>query len=85
VQGAAQVRAHAPGAVLILLEPPSLDDLEARLRGRGTEDEASLRERLAAAQQELEQGGWFDYVVVNDDLDRAAGQVAAIIDGSRTR
>jgi len=85
VQGAAQVRAHAPDAVLILLEPPSLDDLEARLRGRGTEDEASLRQRLAAAQQELEQAGWFDHVVVNDDLDRAAGQVAAIIEGSRAR
>ena len=85
VQGAAQVRAHAPGAVLILLAPPSLDDLEARLRGRGTEDEEGIYERLAAAQRELEQAGWFDHVVVNDDLDRAAEQVAAIIDGSHTR
>jgi len=85
VQGAAQVRAHAPAAILILLAPPSLDALEERLRGRGTEDEEGIQERLAAAQRELEQAGWFDHVVVNDDLDRAAEQVAAIIDGSHTR
>ena len=85
VQGAAQVRAHAPDAVLILLEPPSLEALEERLRGRGTEDEEGIRERSAAAQRELEQAGWFDHVVVNDDVDRAAAQVAAIIDGFRTR
>jgi len=85
VQGAAQVRAHEPGAVLILLTPPSLDELEARLRGRGTEDERGVQERLTAGQRELEQAGWFDHVVVNDDIDRAAAQVAAIIDGSHTR
>jgi guanylate kinase len=85
VQGAAQVRSNAPEAVLILLEPPSLEALEERLRGRGTEDEDGISERLAAAQRELEQAGWFDHVIVNDDLDRAAAQVAAIIDGSRTR
>jgi guanylate kinase len=85
VQGAAQVRAQAPDAVLIVLEPPSMDVLEERLRGRGTEDDASIAERLAAAQQELEQAGWFDHVVVNDDVDRAAAQVAAIIEASRTR
>jgi guanylate kinase len=85
VQGAAQVRGHMPGAVLILLAPPSLEALEARLRGRGTEDEAGVQERLAAAQRELEQAGWFDQVVVNDDVDRAAAQVAAIIGRSRTR
>ena len=85
VQGAAQVRAHEPEAVLIVLTPPSLEELEARLRGRATEDEAGVRERLAAGQRELEQAGWFDHVVVNDDVDRAAEQVAAIIEASRTR
>jgi guanylate kinase len=84
VQGAAQIRDRAPDAVLILLEPPSLADLEARLRGRGTEDEASLRERLDAAERELAQASWFDHVVVNDDLERAVDEVAAIIDRSRT-
>jgi guanylate kinase len=71
--------------VLILLTPPSLDELEARLRGRGTEDERGVQERLTAGQRELEQAGWFDHVVVNDDIDRAAAQVAAIIDGSHAR
>lgn len=84
VQGAAQVRERAPEAVLILLTPPSMDDLERRLRGRGTEDEGSLAVRLAAAERELAQEGWFDHRIVNDDLERAVAEVAAIIEGSRT-
>ena len=73
------------GAILILLTPPSMAALEARLRGRATEDEASIAERLAAAARELEQAGWFDHVVVNDEVGRAADEVAAIIQRSRTR
>lgn len=84
VQGAAQVREQAPEAVLILLTPPSIEDLERRLRGRGTESEESLAVRVAAAERELAQEGWFDHRVVNDDLERAVADVAAIIDGSRT-
>jgi guanylate kinase len=85
VQGASLVRAQMPDAVLILLTPPSMEALEARLRGRGTEDEASIAERLAAAARVLQQAGWFDHVVMNDDVVRAADEVAAIIDRSRTR
>jgi guanylate kinase len=84
VQGAAQVKERVPDAVLILLAPPSLDDLESRLRGRDTEDDASIAERLDAAERELAQATWFDHVVVNDDLDRAVAEVAAIIERSRT-
>ena len=84
VQGAAQVRAVDPDAVLILLEPPSLADLERRLRGRGTESEEALAERLASAERELSQAAWFDHRIVNDDLDRAVDEVAAIIEASRT-
>jgi guanylate kinase len=83
VEGARQVREAEPGAVLILLEPPTLGELERRLRSRGTEDEADLRTRLDKAEWELEQRSWFDHVVTNDDLERAAGEVAAIIDGPR--
>lgn len=82
VQGARQVRGSAPDAVLIFLEPPSLDELERRLRSRGTEDEERLARRLAMASSELEQRAWFDHVVVNEDVERAADQVTAIIDGS---
>jgi guanylate kinase len=84
VQGAAQVKERAPDALLILVAPPSLADLEARLRGRGTEDDASIAERLQGAERELQQASWFDHVVVNDDLQRATDEVAAIIERSRT-
>ena len=83
VQGARQVRDARPDAVLIFLEPPSLTELERRLRTRGTEDEEKLQRRLAKAEWEQSQRGWFDDVVVNDDLESASSQVAAIIGGSR--
>jgi guanylate kinase len=85
VQGARQIRDRQPEAVLIFLEPPSLDELRRRLRRRGTEDPERLERRLAKAEQELEAAVWFDHRVVNDDLERAASQVAAIIEGSQSR
>lgn len=84
VQGARQVRERAPGAVLIFLAPPSLEELERRLRSRGTEDEARLALRLATARAEMAQQPRFDHVVVNDRLDQATAQVEAIIQASRT-
>jgi guanylate kinase len=84
VQGARQVRERAPQAVLIFLAPPSMEELERRLRSRGTEDEARLALRLATAKQELAQLPLFDHVVVNDSLDEATAQVEAIIQASRT-
>jgi len=83
VQGAATVRDRMPGAVLIFLRPPSEDELLRRLRARHTEDEAELARRLSSARHELAQAAWFHHVVVNDDVERAAAQVAAIIDGVR--
>ena len=85
VKGAQQVRDRVPDALLIFLMPPSFEELERRLRSRGTEDEQRIEERLRTARWELEQTGWFDHVVVNDDLERATEEVAAIIEGSRTR
>jgi len=79
VQGAAQIRRHAPGAILIFLAPPSREELERRLRGRRTEPEADLERRLADADREMEASAWFDHVVVNDDVERAAREVADII------
>jgi guanylate kinase len=84
VKGAAQIRAKLPDAVEIFLVPPSFEELERRLRGRGTENEERIARRLATARWELQQEGWFDRRVVNDDLDRAAEEVAAIIEASRT-
>jgi guanylate kinase len=85
VQGAAQVREQVPDAILILLEPPSLHELERRLRGRGTETERSIAERLTKAERELEQAPWFHHRVVNDEVRQAADEVAAIIEAARAR
>jgi guanylate kinase len=83
VQGAMQVRERLPGALLIFLEPPTMTELEARLRGRETETEERLAVRLATAAKEMQQRGQFDEVVVNDDLERASSQVAAMIEAAR--
>jgi guanylate kinase len=83
VQGAEQVRRRTPDAILIFLAPPSLGELERRLRARGTESEERIRRRLATAEAELARSPAFDHLVVNDDLDAASSQVAAIIDASR--
>jgi guanylate kinase len=82
VQGARQVRERAPRAVLIFLAPPSLEELERRLRSRGTEDEAQLARRLAAAGREIAEADWFDHVVVNEQVESAAAEIARIIDES---
>jgi guanylate kinase len=82
IQGAAAVKTSRPEAVLIFLEPPSDQELERRLRARRTESGPELERRLAAARSEMDQRSWFDYVVVNDEIDRAAGELAAIIDGA---
>lgn len=83
VEGARQVRSRVPGAVLVFLAPPSFDELERRLRGRATEAEEDVAQRLEVARDELDSRDEFDHVVVNDDVDRATDVVAAIIEGSR--
>lgn len=65
-QGARQVRARMPAAVLIYIQPPSLAELEQRLRSRGSEDEASIARRLAEAEAELAHADEYDYRIVND-------------------
>jgi guanylate kinase len=82
VQGASLVRKRAPDAVLIFLAPPSEEELQRRLRARRTESGASLARRLTEARREMDQAAAFDHVVVNDEVDRAAAEVAAIIDGA---
>jgi guanylate kinase len=82
VQGADWVRKRAPDAVLVFLRPPSLEELERRLRSRGTETEEKLARRLAKAGAEMADSSWFDHVVVNDEVARAAERVGAILDAS---
>jgi guanylate kinase len=84
-QGARQIKAHFPEAVGVFVLPPSLAELERRLRGRGTEDEATTNRRLAAAKGEIAHYGFFDYVIVNDDVDQAYGRLRGIVLAERCK
>jgi guanylate kinase len=87
VQGAASLRTAVPNAVLIFLMPPDEAALLRRLRGRNTENQADLDARLANAEVEMARREEFDYWVVNpdDELDRAADDIAAILRAERLR
>lgn len=85
VQGAAQVKALMPEALAVFLAPPSLEALEQRLRGRGTETEETIRSRLETAKKELLLAPTYDFTVINDDPDRAAAELEGILRGWQTR
>ncbi len=78
VQGAAQLHLSLPRGVYVFLLPPSMSELERRLRGRGTDEEASIARRLANADAEIRQAHWFDAWIVNDDLDAAYDHLRAV-------
>lgn len=79
VQGATQVMGKRPDCVSVFLAPPSLEELERRLRGRGTDTEEKIQGRLETARRELPLAANYAYIVVNDDADIAAGELDAII------
>ena len=79
LKGFLQVKEEYPECVSIFIIPPSFDELKARLTGRGTESDEVIAARLQTAEQELSNQSLFDYVVVNDDVDRAANEVLSII------
>ncbi len=83
VQGALQVMKKCPEALSIFLIPPSLEELERRLRNRGTETEEVLQKRLEKAKEEMKFTGQFKYTVVNDDVDIAVRKLKALILGAR--
>lgn len=85
VQGARQVREVMPDAVLVFVLPPSAEELRRRLAGRDTEGPEERRLRLETAREELRAAREFDYIVVNDDFDRAVAALEAIIQAERTR
>lgn len=80
VQGGLNVRKVYPDVVLVFIEPPSIEELERRLRGRGTEDESSIELRLANANHEMELASLYDVRIVNDDLERATDELVSTID-----
>jgi guanylate kinase len=84
VQGAAQVKEKLPESVAIFILPPSREELERRLRGRGQDADEEIRRRLARSRSEIEAfGKFYDYCVVNDDVERAGREVEAILTAIR--
>lgn len=84
-QGALQVRAKRPEAVLLFLAPPSLGVLEARLTGRGDTAPELVKKRLEQARWELTQAENYDYIVFNDEIDKAAREVLAVLTAEKCR
>lgn len=85
VRGAEQVREKRPDGIFIFLAPPSLEELMRRRKERGSESPEEMEQRQRLAQWELDHAQYYDYVVVNDDIDRAARDVLRIIEQERRR
>lgn len=84
-QGAAQVKKHYPEGVFIFIIPPTFEELEDRIKKRGTETPAAIAARLGWVEKELQQLELYDYVVVNDQLDEAVAKLQAIITAEKCR
>lgn len=84
-QGARQIKQHYQNAVFIFFVPPSMEILEQRLRGRGTDSPEVIQRRLANALSEIKECSWYDYIVVNDDFERALEKFSAIILAEKCR
>jgi guanylate kinase len=85
VQGAVQVRTTFPAAVQVFVVPPTRAEIERRLRGRGTDAEDVIARRLEEADRELAHWRGYDYLVVNDDVERAVDDLEAIVRAERLR
>lgn len=85
VVGAAALKRSYPDAVSVFILPPSMNELERRLRDRGTETEAVVAKRLAVARRELTSAEAFDFLVVNEDVETAADELRAILRSARLR
>jgi guanylate kinase len=79
VNGAVLVRRHAPSSLFVFIKTPTFPMLEARLRGRGTEDEPAILRRLRRAREELAEAHWYDFVIVNDDLERCVDTFVGVL------
>ena len=85
VRGAGQIQKNCPEAVSIFIRPPSGAELERRLRGRNTDSEEKIRERLLQAKRECAEAGKYGYIVLNDDPEAAAREVDAILTAEKCR
>ncbi len=78
-QGARQIKEKFPEAIGVFILPPSMEELRRRLDGRGSDDESSRRRRFEKAREEIEHYPFFDYMIVNDDLERALAELRGIV------
>ena len=85
VQGALKVKENSPEGVFIFLIPPSMAELEKRIRSRGTETEEKIRERLGKAGAEMDLMDRYDYVIINDEVDNVVAKIESIMDAERLR
>ena len=85
VQGARQVKEKKPDAVLVFILPPSMEELRSRLIKRGTDSAEVIEARLTRAREELKEASLYDYIIINDKLDEAAADFAAILQAERCR
>ena len=85
VQGARQVKQSLPDAVAVFIVPPSRQDVEKRLRARGQDSDQAIVRRLDRARQEMDCWGDYDFLVVNDDLERASDELRSVVVASRCR
>lgn len=85
VQGALAVKEKIPDAVLIFLEPPSLEELRRRIEARGTDPPEVIERRMAKAKWEMEQASKFDHIVLNDDLWEAVEELVKLIQRQKSR
>ena len=85
IQGATQVHRNVPEAITVFIIPPSAEELRKRLTNRGTETEATIEARLERACQECREADFYDYIIINDDLDTAGRELSAIISSELCR
>ena len=85
VQGARQVNEKMPDAVKVFIIPPSMGELKRRLESRGTDTARAIEARLIRARQEYKEADFYDYIIVNDDADKAAGELSALMTAERCR
>ena len=85
IQGAKQVKHNCPQAIFIFIMPPSIAELETRIKKRGTETQTSLEVRMGNTVNELKAAYMYDYIVINDDIERAVTELCSIISAEKCR
>ena len=85
IQGARQVHEKMPEAISVFIMPPSMTELRRRPEGRGTDSKEAIDARIARARQEIEEADFYNYLIVNEDIDQAADQVRAILSAEHCR